>query len=241
MEHHHLQELIELEEGYWWHTAKRALAASLLERHFPPPGLIVEGGIGSGRNLVEFRSRGYDVAGFDIMPQAVEHVRTRGIDQAEVHDLGQPWPVAQGSVRAVVMLDVLEHTADPVQVLQHARDTLAPGGGVLITVPAYPWLYSNWDKRLGHYRRYTTRELALQAKKASLEVVRLTHWNAFSLPAAVVVRMIDRLRGRDAPAEFPRVSPGMNRLLQTAAAVERGWLTRCGAPFGLSLVGVFRK
>ncbi len=241
MEYHHLQELIELEDRYWWHAAKRALAVSLLQRHFPPPGLIVEGGVGSGRNLVEFQKLGYDVAGFDILPQAVEHVRQRGLEKVRVHDLGGAWPLPSESARAVVMLDVLEHTADPVEVLRHARETLTPGGGMVVTVPAYPWLFGNWDKRLGHYRRYTARELTRQAQAASLEVVRLTHWNAFSLPAAIVLRTLDRLCQRDRAAEFPRVSPLMNRLLCAAASVERRWLTRCGAPFGLSLVGVLRK
>ncbi|MBW3598068.1 MAG: class I SAM-dependent methyltransferase [Planctomycetes bacterium] len=241
MEHHHLHELIELEEQYWWHAAKRSLAAALLRRHFPPPGLLIEGGIGSGRNLLEFRRLGYGVAGLDIMPQAVEHVRTRGVEQVCVHDLTQDWPFAKEAARAVVMLDVLEHTPDPVEVLRHARDSLAPGGGVLITVPAYPWLYSNWDKRLGHYRRYTSRELLRQAEEAGLEVVRVTHWNAFSLAPAIVLRTWDRLRKRDRPAEFPRVSRFANALLRGAAAAERGWLTRFGVPFGLSLVGVFRK
>jgi SAM-dependent methyltransferase len=241
MEHHHLQELIELEEHYWWHAAKRSLAARLLARHFPPPGLLVEGGIGSGRNLLEFRRLGYEVAGLDIMPQAVEHVGARGVEKVRVHDLAEPWPHAEGSVRAVVMLDVLEHTAEPVEVLRHAREALAPGGGILITVPAYPWLYSNWDKRLGHYRRYTRRELIRQAEAASLKVERVTHWNAFSLAPAIALRTLDRITRRDRPAEFPRVSPLANALLRGAAAAERGWLSRLGVPFGLSLVGVFRK
>jgi SAM-dependent methyltransferase len=241
MEHHHLQELIELEDRYWWHVAKRSLVASLLQKHFPPPGLLVEGGVGSGRNLVEFQRLGYEVSGFDVMPQAVQHVQQRGLERVQVHDLGAAWPLPEQSVRAVVMLDVLEHTPDPVAVLRHAREALAPGGGMVVTVPAYPWLYSNWDERLGHYRRYTAGELIRQAREASLEVVRVTHWNSFSLPAAVVVRTLDRLRRQDRPAEFPRVSSAVNRLLCGAAAVERSWIRRFAAPLGLSLVGVFRK
>jgi hypothetical protein len=72
-------------------------------------------------------------------------------------------------------------------------------------------------------------------------VVRVTHWNAFSLPPAIALRTLDRVTKRDRPAEFPRVSRFTNALLQGAAAAERGWLARLGVPFGLSLVGVFRK
>ncbi|MCA9057796.1 MAG: methyltransferase domain-containing protein, partial [Planctomycetaceae bacterium] len=109
MDPSHLQELVSLEDSYWWHVAKRQLVTRLLNRHCPPPGRLVEGGIGSGRNLVEFREMGYDVTGFDLMPESVDHVRNRGIDDVQVHDLGTPWPVDPGSLRAVVLLDVLEH------------------------------------------------------------------------------------------------------------------------------------
>ena len=93
MDPSHLQELVALEDNYWWHVAKRQLVTRLMRRYCPAPGRLVEGGIGSGRNLVEFSEMGYDVTGFDLMPESVRHVRNRGIEDVRVHDLGQPWPV----------------------------------------------------------------------------------------------------------------------------------------------------
>ena len=58
MDPSHLQELVTLEDSYWWHVAKRQLVTRLLQRYCPPPGRLVEGGIGSGRNLVEFSELG---------------------------------------------------------------------------------------------------------------------------------------------------------------------------------------
>ena len=130
MDPSHLTQLVELEDSYWWHVAKRQLACQLLEKYCPAPGRLVEGGIGSGRNLVEFQKLGYDVTGFDLMPESVEHVRQRGIDDVRVHDLGNPWPVEPGSLRAVVLLDVLEHVESPVTVLQHVREALSDDGAV---------------------------------------------------------------------------------------------------------------
>ena len=153
MEQSHFEDLIHLEDTYWWHVAKRQLATRLLQSRFPAPGRLVEGGVGSARNLLEFRDLGYEVTGFDVMPEVVEHARQRGLSDVRRHDLSEPWPLEPDSIRAVVLLDVLEHVDNPVQVLRNVSRILQPGGGIVLTVPAYPLLYSSWDERLGHRRR----------------------------------------------------------------------------------------
>ena len=237
----HLDELIQLEDSYWWHVAKRRLVADLLQQHFPAPGVLVEGGIGSARNLIEFQRLGYEVRGFDIMPESVSHARRRGLRDVAEHDLSQPWPLEAESVRVAVLLDVLEHLAQPVDVLRDVSRVLEPAGGIVFTVPAYPWLFSDWDKNLGHFRRYTQRSLREQAEAAGLQVAWLSHWNSFSLPAAIAVRGYQRSRPADRQPDFPRVTPLMNKMLVSMADCERKWLSRRRAPFGLSLVGVLKK
>ena len=241
MDPSHLTELIELEDNYWWHIAKRELVITILKREFPAPATIVEGGIGSARNLVEFKNLGYSVIGFDLMPESVEHAKSRGLENVSVHDLGTPWPLPPESVDVALMLDVLEHMEDPVTVMQHAKTSLKPGGGILFTVPCYPWLYSDWDKSLGHFRRYTAKEMRAQATAAGLSVDFLTHWNGFTLPAALAVRGYEKIFPRDRKPEFPRVSSFVNRTLLTMARLERGWMKAMKVPAGLSLVGVLRK
>lgn len=241
MDASHLQELVRLEDSYWWHVAKRQLVTRLLRKHCPPPGRLVEGGIGSGRNLVEFESMGYQVTGFDLMPESVDHVISRGISDCRVQDLGEPWPVDDQSLRAVVLLDVLEHVPDPVQVLRHVRSALADDGAVVITVPAHPWLYSRWDEQLGHFRRYTPTEFRRHACEAGLRVQWLNYWNSFTFPAAVAVRGWEKLFPKREQPDFPEVSPVTNRALLSAAAAERWCLERVRVPLGLSLAGVLRK
>jgi len=241
MDPSHLQELVRLEDEYWWHIAKRKLVTSLLKEHCPPPGRLVEGGIGSGRNLVEFRELGYEVTGFDLMPESVEHVRERGVEDCHVHDLGEPWPVEQHSLRAVVLLDVLEHVPDPTAVLKHVHDALAVDGAVVITVPAHPWLFSRWDEQLGHYRRYTVKEFRQHANGAGFRVQWLNYWNSFTFPAAVAVRGLERVFPKRDQPDFPEVSAFTNRALLKAAAAERWCINHFGIPTGLSLAGVLRK
>lgn len=241
MDPSHLQELVTLEDSYWWHVAKRQLVISLLEKYCPAPGRLVEGGIGSGRNLVEFNQLGYDVTGFDLMPESVQHVRNRGIEDVRVHDLGKPWPVDPKSLRAVVLLDVLEHVEDPALVLRHAHAALEDGGAVIVTVPAHPWLFSRWDEQLGHYRRYTVKEFRQHANAADFRVSWLNYWNSFTMPAAVAVRGWEKLFPKRTQPDFPQVSDFTNRALLTAAAAERWCLKHLGVPTGLSLAGVLQK
>lgn len=237
----HLKELIDLEDSYWWHRAKRELVLSLVKEHFPAPGRVLEGGIGSSRTLIELQKCGYKVAGLDIMPEAVAHAHARGLDDVQEHNLMEPWPVEPQSLNAVLLLDVIEHISDPIRVLEHATSALAPGGGVIITVPAYQWLYGDWDRELGHYRRYSRYDFKRQVSKAGLTIEKLGFWNSFTLPPAMAIRSYQKCFPKDRPASFPRVSPTTNQLLGWMAAKERQLMKYITVPCGLSLVGVCKK
>ncbi|QDU14629.1 hypothetical protein CA11_24380 [Gimesia maris] len=239
----HLSELIELEETYWWHVAKRKLVIDILSREYPAPGILIEGGIGAARNILEFSQMGYEVAGFDLMQESVDYGRGRGLKNLSVHELSQPWPVAPSSAKVIVLLDMMEHMKDPVQLLKNAAEALSDEGGIIITVPAYPLLFSNWDQKLGHHCRYTKKLFRQNAEQAGLKVKWLTHWNSFTLPAAILSRGADRILNRnpDETPRFTRVPHYVNRLLLTCAGVERKLIHLTGVPFGLSLVGVLVK
>jgi SAM-dependent methyltransferase len=241
MEKMHLQELIDLEDKYWWHVAKRNLTTTLIQRHVPANSHIVEGGIGAAGNLLTWQSMGYRVTGLDFMPESIEHAKTRGLIDVYQHDLHQPWPVAPQSADGVVLLDVLEHLRDPVVAMQHAARSLSDNGKIIFTVPAYPWLFSDWDVRLGHFRRYTPAMLKKQVSEAGLQIELLRFWNAFTLPAAICLRLVRKIRPAKSGTEFPRVSRWLNSCLQNAAKIETKVAERIGLGFGLSLVGVIRR
>jgi len=254
MEAAHLKELITLEQGYWWHVAKRRLATQLLLEQVPLidsiatdlcaadlQPLVIEGGIGAGGNLLHWQSCGYRVSGLDIMPESIENATARGLTNVHVHDLHEPWPYQPGCASAVVLLDVLEHLRDPVLALQRAREVLATDGKIIFTVPAHPWLYSDWDHRLGHYRRYTARMLTTQVQAAGFKLSQMRPWNAISLPIAVALRLYRRMIPHPRGAEFPRIGRLMNQALLSVQSLEQRMANYCIIPCGLSILGVMSK
>lgn len=241
MDNAHLQELIRLEQSYWWHLAKRQVVASALTRWCPAPGTLIEGGVGGGGNLRTWRDMGYAVSGFDILPESVAHCRDELGLAVQAHDLAEPWPVPAETADVIVLLDVLEHLKDPTLGLRHAAAALAPTGSLIVTVPAIAALMGPWDEMLGHHRRYTAGLLKSQANDAGLRVKWLSHWNSFCLPAAVPMRLVERLRGATHSPEFPRTSPFLNSTLLALASAERKLMRAMPFPLGLSMIGVFSR
>jgi SAM-dependent methyltransferase len=175
------------------------------------------------------------------MEESVHYARQRGLSSVHQHDLHDPWPFAEHSAQAVVLLDVLEHLRDPVQALRHAANTLDEFGKIIFTVPAHPWLYSEWDERLGHYRRYTPTMVRNDVEQSGLRLVEMRPWNAISLPVAAMLRTYRRFFPKRTGAEFPRLGDYVNRCLIEIQDCERRWSSRWAPPFGLSIVGVITK
>ena len=119
------------------------------------------------------------------------------------------------------------------------RDRLVPGGAMVVTVPANPWLWGPHDVVHQHYRRYTATELRRHCEGAALRVDYLSYFNALLLPLAVIQRVRERLFGYAADTLTP--SPGLNEVLLRIWRLERRWVPRRRLPFGLSLLAIVRR
>lgn len=86
----------------------------------------------------------------------------------------------------LLLLDVLEHTEADESFLGETLLLLKNGGYFLISVPAYPFLFNNHDRWLGHYRRYTSRKLSAMTERAGLKTVRSGYFfSGLVLPRAI--------------------------------------------------------
>jgi SAM-dependent methyltransferase len=139
--------------------------------------------------------------------------------------------------------DVLEHIKEDEAVLTQMYQATRKGGGILITVPHHPFLWSTSDDFARHARRYQTRELRNKVKKAGFEVLRMTSFVSLLLPLLALSRLKQRFSREpfDPSAEF-NISSSVNTALEKILDAERT-LIRAGLslPAGGSLLLAGRR
>ncbi|HEY8200684.1 MAG TPA: glycosyltransferase [Actinomycetota bacterium] len=232
-----MQMMAASEDVHWWHVAKRRLVGGLLERH-APAGPCLDVGCGAGA-MVAHASRARCAVGVDLSNEALAHARSRGLTRLVRSEAGT-LPFASGSFGAALALDVIEHHAAPEKILGEIRRVLGADGLLVVTVPAFQWMWSYADHVLGHYRRYTKQHLVRELEEAGFDVARVTYVHSWLLPAAWTFRKIRGLVGRTDTADDFALPGPMNRLLLGISRLELRLLGSRDLPFGLSVLGLAR-
>jgi SAM-dependent methyltransferase len=140
----------------------------------------------------------------------------------------------------VLMLDVLEHFADPVRALRRAVELLGDGGAILITVPAFRALWTSHDVLNRHYTRYTRASLEAVAAQSGARL----EWSRYVFRWMSPLKLAASLKERILPVapEPPRIPPAwVNRALYRLSRIEDRLIGRAPIPFGSSLFAVARR
>lgn len=232
------RELFEIEEQHWWFRSRRAVVRSLLARAgVPPSPRILDAGCGTGTNLLEYSRLG-DATGVDAFAEAIELCRERGLDnvmQAPVEKL----PFEPNSFDLLFATDVIEHLDDDVLALRELRRVAAGGARLVLTVPAYQWLWSDHDVSVHHRRRYTADTLRDSVRAAGWSPAVMTYFFTTALPVVAAVRRLRRRRGcGDGRSDLSMPPAALNRLLELptlaeAKAIERGVRLPAGVSVGM--------
>ena len=232
----------EAEDRHWWYRGRRSVLERVIDGlRLPARARILDAGCGSGRNMIDLARHG-TVVGIELSAASVALARTRSIGQV-IEGSVLELPFESASFDLAVSLDVIEHLADDRAALQELRRVVAPGGALLITVPAYQWLWSRHDVVNHHYRRYTRASLLRVAEQAGWESVRTTYFNSLLLPVAIILRGLERFSPKTTESSLDLWVPPapLNALLESPLTLEAaiiGWGGRI--PAGLSLLTLFR-
>ena len=235
------ERMAELDRTHWWFTARRRILSSVVRRIARPPAAarILELGCGTGHNLDMLGAFGrVEASELDDHARALANRRLgRAVEKVALPDLGK-FPA--DSYDLVALLDVLEHVPDDAGSLAAIFTRLKPGGALLLTVPANPWMWSAHDVAHHHHRRYRKREIAALARAAGYEIDLLSPFNTMLFPLIAGVRLLNKVRGHDS-ADDALPAPPVNRALDRLFGVEAGLIGRLPFPFGVSLVAVLRR
>jgi len=159
----------------WW-AARTDLVLALMERlSILPPASVLEVGCGWGTNLEALEAEGYQITGLDISRRALDRL-DRPDRQLIEADLAFGLPDSLPAYECVLALDVIEHIDDDHKAVRELGRLLNSGGRVIISVPALPDLYSEFDAVQGHRRRYTAQTLRTCLEGAGLIVEDILWW-----------------------------------------------------------------
>lgn len=230
-----------VEDLHWWFASRRAICNQMIDRmSLPPSAAILEPGCGTGGNFPMLARRGRLYA-MDADPSALRFAASRGLAELCQGSLPENIPFGDTRFDLIVMTDVLEHLADDAGSLRALRTRLKPGGRLLLTVPALPWLWSEHDVTHHHLRRYRPAELSAAARAGGFNVEYLSYYNFILFPAIAAVRTLQRWRqqphdGMDPRHDLRMPSRPLNAFLRRLFSSERHLLAVARVPVGVSLI-----
>lgn len=235
-------EMFQLEDQHWWFAGRRAILLSILEQHLPRKtrNNILDIGCGTGRWLIELNQYGI-ARGVDPSPIAVNYCLANGLWSVTRGALPDDLPYPAEHFDLITMLDVLEHVHDDIGALRAVYRLLKPGGLLICTVPAFPWLWSGHDESHQHFRRYVPRDLTDKLNIANFRMVKHTYFNTFLYPPIALIRLLGRAK-RSQPHSDATMPPAkVNALLFKIFAAERHLLRHRNFSFGVSELAVVKK
>jgi SAM-dependent methyltransferase len=235
--------LPEAEERSFWFRSRNELIVWALRMHFAGARSMLEVGCGTGFVLAGVR-RAFPqmrLVGAELFDTGIE-VAAKRVPDAELLQMDARQIPFRNEFDVVGAFDVLEHIREDEKALSEIHSALRPGGGLLITVPQHPRLWSIVDEYSHHTRRYTRKQLVAKVRGAGFEVVRWTSFVSLLLPVMALSRM--RLRRKETfdPMSEYRAPPFVDSALGWVLGAERA-LIRAGLslPAGGSLFVVARR
>ncbi len=245
------ERLHELEAHDWWYAARRRVVFGFIEQIARTKHLarVLDAGCGTGYNLGILKNYADEVMGLEISEDAISYAKERqkGAPLPEPIVLGSlpdDVPFPEEHFNLIITLDVLEHIAEDVQSLMRLRRHLVQDGIVLLTVPAFQFLWSEHDEFLHHKRRYDKRSLRAALEQAGFRVSKLTYYNASMFLPVVMFRGLKKLLRKKGQAPRPdriRLPGPINYLARELVSLEAGLLRYTNLPFGVSLLAIAQK
>ncbi len=231
-EGHH--ELERLQHGNFWFRSRNHLLQDLVCRWFSNATSILEIGCGTGYVLAGLREAlpNARIAGGEIYTNGLEYAAKRLGNNVDLYQMDAEAIPFSGEFDLIAACDVLEHIEADEHVLREMYRALKPGGGILVSAPQHPLLWSRVDEIACHKRRYRRTELQEKCRHAGFKVVEQTSFVFTLLPLLVAQRLTAGKRANYNWKVEMTIPYWMDRLLQGALEAERALIAR-GVSFPL--------
>jgi SAM-dependent methyltransferase len=227
----------------WWQARAKLALATLRKHRISPPMSVADVGCGWGTNLEALEKAKYITTGFDISRQILTRIDRPQRNLVEL-DLNQALPSGHPMFNALLALDVIEHLDDDRSAISKMAQLLKPGGVAIVSVPALPELFSEFDAIQGHRRRYLPETLRSAFVDTGLKVQNIFWWGQWMVP--ILRRTRNRLVSASQPpktyANYLKLPPWpVPVMMSLACAWEHGQAAKGRLKTGTSLFAVAQR
>jgi SAM-dependent methyltransferase len=236
----------DIEQTYWWFVGKQFLVRRILQRlplNKRRQDRILDIGCGTGIMLKLLEKFGVSY-GAECSPDAIRFLRHRGLNLIVRSDVDQSVPFKDNTFSAITCLDVLEHLDNDLKLLKEMGRVCKPGGHVILTVPAFDFLWSSHDIALRHKRRYTRKAMLERTSGLGYRVMKASYYNTILFLPVLAARKLRGFSGskKHARSDFFLPIPNwLNTLLSSLFVFEICCLRFLNFLFGVSLLLVLQK
>lgn len=232
---------LKVEGFHWWFAGRKKLLRSLLlsiSRSFQEPVLDI--GCSVGSNLKILLSNKIHAIGIDYSLYTLSLAKSRLNLPLINGDLNQ-LPVQSKSVGLIIAMDILEHLEDDAKGMGELYRVLKKGGTLILTVPAFDFLWGIQDEVTGHKRRYTLKEITRKLRQEGFDILRSSYFNFFLFFPILLGRRLMHILGLKIESENKINFPILNFFLKAIFSLEPYILKRFSFPFGVSIFCIARK
>jgi len=232
----------ELQNSHWWFQGRRRLLKSLLSRKGIQKNCpLVDIGCGVGSNLGFLQSLGFIAIGMDSEIYSLSLAKRRLTAIPLINGDLLRLPFKTNSVELIIATDILEHLQDDIRGIKEIHRVLKQEGKVVLTVPAFKFLWGIQDDVGKHQRRYSKKQLREKMEKEGFKILRFSYFNFFLFFPILLSRRFIHLFGLRIDSENRINFPLINFFLRGIFSLESSMLKYFSFPFGVSIYCVAEK
>lgn len=230
-----------IQNYHWWFLGRKKLLGSILHYiNLLAEKNILEIGCGTGPNISVLNFTKFKVIGLDLSKYALSIVKKR-FDIPLINGDLNNLPFKSNSVDIIIAMDVIEHLDNDINGIKEIYRTLKNGGVIIISVPAFKFLWGLQDIVTGHKRRYSLKDIKLKLKNNNFFIIKSHYFNFFLFYPIFFIRRLILILNLKIKSENEVNFPLLNFFLKKILLVEIFLSKFIKFPFGVSILCLAKK